>query len=138
MFVQPLATAEPFECAGISFRMVLPRNHTRSVEIVWERLEPGVSTPFDKHANFDQVFLVLKGAGEVTIGAETETIAAMDTVFVPKGSVHSVRCTSDDGLEYIFINVWPGVIPNTEADWRRVYSQINDRRVAESSVVRHK
>lgn len=133
MFAQPLATAESFECAGIQFRMVLPRNHTRSVEIVWERLEPCTSTPLDKHASFDQVFFVLTGTGEVTIGMEVATVGEQDTVFVPKESPHSVRCTSDKGLEYLFINIWPGTIPNAESDWRQVYSQIHDRRTVRAT-----
>ena len=132
MFVQPLATAEPFECAGIQFRMILSRNHTRSVEVVWEYLAPGTSTPLDKHSSFDQVFVVLKGSGEVTIGADVAAVGEQDTVFVPKQSLHSVRCTSDKGLEYLFINVWPGTIPKGETDWREVYSQIHDRRTSTS------
>lgn len=132
MFVQSLATAEAFECAGIQFRMILSRNHTRSVEIVWEYLEPGTSTPLDQHSSFDQVFLVLKGTGEVTIGAEVAPVREQDTIFVPKQTLHSVRCTSEIGLEYLFINVWPGKIPHGETDWREVYSQIHHRRTARS------
>lgn len=132
MFVQPLATAEPFECAGIQFRMILSRNHTRSVEVVWEYLEPGISTPLDQHSSFDQVFLVLKGTGEVTIGTEVAPVREHDTIYVPRQTLHSVRCTSDCGLEYLYINVWPGKIPESEADWREVYSQIHLRRTSTS------
>jgi mannose-6-phosphate isomerase-like protein (cupin superfamily) len=112
--------------------MILSRNHTRSVEVVWEYLEPGTSTPLDQHSSFDQVFLVLKGTAEVTIGGEIAPVREHDTIFVPKQTLHSVRCTTDTGLEYLFINVWPGKIPNGETDWREVYSQIHQRRTSTS------
>jgi quercetin dioxygenase-like cupin family protein len=111
--------------------MVLPRNLTGSSEVVWERLEPGASTPSDAHATFDQIFLILRGTGEVTIAGESSPVAPRDTVFIPQAHPHSVRCTSEEGLEYLYINVWRDGIPHSESDWRKVYAQIHDRRTVE-------
>jgi mannose-6-phosphate isomerase-like protein (cupin superfamily) len=131
MFARRLDDAEPFECAGIQFGMVLPRNDTGSVEVVWERLEAMECTPSDQHASFDQLFFFLKGTAEVTVGAETESVGPSTVVFIPHGTEHSVRSTSDEGLEYLFFNVWGNGIPETERDWKTVYSLIHDRRSAD-------
>lgn len=132
MFIQSLQEAEPFECAGIQFRMVLSRNHTRTVEVVWERLEPGGATPSDQHKNFDQVFFILKGAAEVTVGPDRAVVKPQDTVFIPRTVPHSVRAQGTEGIEYLYINIWGTPIPEAECDWRNVYSQVDKRRKAES------
>lgn len=130
MYTKTIEEAEPFECAGIKFGMMLPRHVTGSVEVVWERLEPFQCTPSDRHLSFDQLFVVLKGTGEVTIGGKTNSVKPTTVVFIPLATQHSVRCTSDEGLEYFFFNVWKNGIPVAEQDWKVVYSLIHDRRSA--------
>ena len=133
MYTKKLDNAEPFECAGVKFAMVLPRDVTGSVEVVWERLEPFQGTPEDRHQSFDQLFYILKGTGRVMVGEETEQLEPQSIVLIPQGTRHSIASTSDLGLEYLFINVWKAGIPEKEVDWRVVYSQINDRRLVEVS-----
>lgn len=98
MYVQPLESAAPFTVAGIEFRMVLPRDLTGSSEVVWERLEPGRSTPTDAHASFAQIFLILRGSGEVTIGNECSPVAPHDTVFVPTATFCALHQRCGIGL----------------------------------------
>lgn len=129
MYTKHLEEAEPFTCAGIQFGMLLPRDVTGSVEVVWERLEPSQGTPQDKHPSFDQLFFILKGTGEVTVGTETREVKAATVVFIPQNTHHSVKCTSDEGLEYLYFNVWRNGIPEKEKDWKTAYALIHDRRV---------
>jgi mannose-6-phosphate isomerase-like protein (cupin superfamily) len=133
MYAKNLEEAESFECAGIQFGMMLPRDITGSVEVVWERLAPFENTPVDQHASFDQLFVILKGEGEVTVGEQTRHVKPSTVVLIPQATQHSVRCTSDEGLEYFFFNVWKNGIPPAEKDWKVVYSLIHNRRSAEQS-----
>lgn len=130
MYAKHLEEAEPFECAGIQFGMVLPRDVTGSVEVVWERLEPFQSTPADQHSSFDQLFFILKGTGEVTVGSDTKVVRSSTVVFIPQATTHSVQCTSKEGLEYLYFNIWRNGVPDQESDWKAIYSQINHRRSA--------
>ena len=100
MFAKHLDDAELFTCAGVQFGMLLPRDVTGSVEVVWERLEASQSTPTDQHSSFDQLFLILKGTGEVSVGGEAQMIKPSMLVFIPQATQHFVRCTSEEGLEY--------------------------------------
>ncbi len=134
MYAKHLQDAELFMCAGIQFGMLLPRDITGSVEVVWERLEPFQSTPQDHHASFDQLFFILKGTGEVTVGTESRPVKAATVVFVPHATPHSVQCTSDEGLEYLYFNVWRNGIPDKEKDWKVTYSQTHNRRSASQLV----
>ncbi len=133
MYSRNLDEAESFVCAGIQFGMILPRNITESVEVVWERLEPFEGTPSDRHASFDQLFVILKGTGKVTAGEETSLVRPLTVVFIPRGTSHSVLSSSDEGLEYLFINIWRSGIPSAESDWETVYSMIHNRRTAEQT-----
>lgn len=51
----------------------------------------------------DRGYVILSGAGRVTVDGETHAVEAGDAVMIPKGSVHSV--TGD--LEYFVINTPP-------------------------------
>ena|ERR1035437_7125464 len=130
MYARHLEEAEPFTCAGIQFGMLLPRDITESVEVVWERLELFQCTPTDHHSTFDQLFFILNGTGMVTLGTESRPVKAAMLVLIPRGTQHSVHCTSDEGLEYLYINVWKNGIPDEEKDWKRTYSLIHNRRSA--------
>jgi mannose-6-phosphate isomerase-like protein (cupin superfamily) len=131
MHAMSLEEAEPFECAGIQFRMVLPRDITGSVEVVLERLEPFKGTPVDQHPGFDQLFFILKGTAEVTVGTETRAVQSATVIFIPQATTHSVQCTSDEGLEYLYFNVWKNGIPEKEKNWKTAYSKVHDRRLAD-------
>jgi mannose-6-phosphate isomerase-like protein (cupin superfamily) len=134
MYAKNINEAEQFECAGIQFGMMVPRDVTGSLEVVWERLKPFESTPVDRHSSFDQLFVILKGTGEVTVGEQKYHIKPSTVVLIPQGVLHSIRCISEEGLEYYFVNVWKTGIPAAESDWRAAYSSIHDRRTAVQSV----
>ncbi len=130
MFTCSIENAEPFTCAGIEFGMLLPRDVTDSVEVVWERLRADQTTPVDLHPTFDQLFFLLKGTGEVMIGNETRIIGKGTLVFIPRNTNHSIRPTSDEGLEYLYFNIWGSGVPEPEKGWKRIISKIHERRTA--------
>lgn len=131
MYIRNLKDAEPFMCAGIQFGMVLPRDLTNSVEVVWESVRADQHTPADRHTTFDQLFFVLKGAGEMMIGNETSIVGPQTLVFIPRNTEHRIRPTTPEGLEYLYFIVWGQGVPEAEQGWKRAYSQIHDRRTAE-------
>ena len=132
MFIRSIENAEPFTCAGIEFGMLLPRDFTDSVEVVWEKVRADQATPIDRHPTFDQLFFLLKGKGEVTIGNQTALVGPQTLVFIPRNTDHSIRPVSAEGLEYIYFIVWGKGVPEAEKGWKRAYSQIHSRRANES------
>lgn len=130
MYTCHISEAEPFVCAGIQFGMMLPRDLTDSCEVVMEWLKPEQATPTDRHANFDQIFIILEGAGILTIGDRTTTVTADTVAFIPRNAPHTIRCCSADGLRYLYVNVWGAGVPEPEREWRRAYHLIHERRVA--------
>lgn len=52
--------------------------------------EPGQRHEPHAHCDRDKLYVVLEGAGEVTIGQETQRIASGDVALAPAGVVHSL------------------------------------------------
>ncbi len=130
MYIRNLKDAEPFMCAGIQFGMVLPRDLTNSVEVVWSRFG-GSTYPADRHTTFDQLFFVLKGAGGDDDRKRDLNRRTADARVHSRNTEHRIRPTTPEGLEYLYFIVWGQGVPEAEQGWKRAYSQIHDRRTAE-------
>jgi quercetin dioxygenase-like cupin family protein len=63
------------------------------------RYEPGATVPRHSHADTEQVMLMLEGELEMTVGDETRTLRAGDTVVVNRGVEHELH--SESGCAFI-------------------------------------
>lgn len=126
MYVREFAEGIRFGCAGNDYVMLLPREETNCCEAVLERIPAAGRTPPNTHSTFVQVFIVLAGEAEITIGSETRRISAPAVAYIPQNALHSVVNSGKDELQYVYISVWPGGIPREESDggWRRVYTDM--------------
>jgi mannose-6-phosphate isomerase-like protein (cupin superfamily) len=88
-----------------------------------------MESPVDRHATFDQVFWVIEGEGELTIGTERALVGPQTVAFIPRDTPHSIKCVSG-GLKYLYLNVWGKGVPESERLWRRVYLNVHARRTA--------
>lgn len=52
--------------------------------------EPGQTHKLHTHAGQDKLYFVIEGTGEVTVGAETESIGVGDLVLAPSGEEHAL------------------------------------------------
>lgn len=53
--------------------------------------EPGQEHAPHAHEGQDKLYLVLEGAGLITIGEQAQTVSAGDAAFAPAGVLHSIR-----------------------------------------------
>lgn len=53
--------------------------------------EPGQEHKAHAHEGQDKLYFVLEGAGEVSVGDETELLTAGDLALAPAGVMHSVK-----------------------------------------------
>jgi quercetin dioxygenase-like cupin family protein len=57
----------------------------------YSTLEPGAGAPLHVHADVDEVFIVLEGSIEFTLGEERVTVGPEHTVAIPAGVKHAFR-----------------------------------------------
>lgn len=78
--------------------------------------EPGIGIPPHVHDNEDEVFQVLEGQVEMSVGNKTTIMNAGDIIFCPKGVPHSWRVIGEEkaramlsifpaGLEKMFVEI---------------------------------
>lgn len=77
--------------------------------LIEEENEPGVGIPPHIHQNEDEVFRVLEGEMEITVGDVTTTLKAGDMAFGPRGVPHSWRIIGDKKAKVI-LSVFPSGI----------------------------
>lgn len=87
--------------------------------VSYQRLAPGFRVPFGhKHAEQEELYVVLSGAGRVRLGDEVHDIAQWDAVRVDKDTMRNFEA-GPEGLEFLAIGA-PATGPGdaqTEPGW---------------------
>ena len=72
--------------------------------IIDETFFPGMnSAPGHTHHFHSEVFYVMAGSMEWTVGDETDTVGAGDLVYIPPGAVHYTRVLGDEPVRALMI-----------------------------------
>lgn len=71
----------------------------------WATLLPGKSFRVHQHEDMDEIFIILNGKVQITIGNERETLEKGDAVLVPEASVHIMKNLIDKEVSFIAIGV---------------------------------
>ena len=73
--------------------------------------EPGVGIPMHVHKNEDEIFKVLEGKVEMTIGENTIILESGDLIFCPKGIPHSWKVIGNVNAKAI-LSIYPSGLEN--------------------------
>ena len=85
---------------GEQIKLINPALGTEKIDVHVNRLAPG--GPRGKvhhHSNTDNVYIVKRGEGTLTIEAETYQIRENDVVYIPAGVKHSLSNLGQDVFE---------------------------------------
>lgn len=100
--------------------LIMDRKDAAASEAFYVILEPGEAPPLHVHVDAEQVFFVLRGEADMTVGlAEQETfpLRVGDFVRTPPGVHHAVRCTGSSPFVYLSIDCFTGGRPSAEPTW---------------------
>lgn len=64
-------------------------------------IQPGRSFQLHHHETLEEVFYILKGQAEITIGEETQPISTGMAVLIPRHAPHQMKNTGTEPLEYL-------------------------------------
>jgi mannose-6-phosphate isomerase-like protein (cupin superfamily) len=83
-----------------SYLLASPRtSQARHLTTTLVLIDPGGEQRVHAHAP-EQVYLILDGSGTMTVGTETQEVAAGDCIFIPSDTPHGIRNTGTDALRY--------------------------------------
>lgn len=71
----------------------------------WATLLPGKSFRPHYHEAMDEIFIILDGEVEITVGNETGRLGKGDAVVIPENSIHVMKNLTDKEVPYIAIGI---------------------------------
>jgi mannose-6-phosphate isomerase-like protein (cupin superfamily) len=91
-----------YERDGITSYLLVAESTTDAKHITTTlvEMEPGGKQRVHSHEN-EQCYMILEGTGEMTVGDETRTVRAGDTVFIPSNASHGLVNTGKGVLTYV-------------------------------------
>ena len=75
----------------------------------WSTLLPGKSFRSHYHEAMEEVFIIMNGEVEITVGDEKALLGKGDTVVIPEKTVHVMTNLTDEEVCYIALGVSRGV-----------------------------
>jgi mannose-6-phosphate isomerase-like protein (cupin superfamily) len=102
--------------------LIMDRKDATTSEAFFVILEPGESPPLHVHPDAEQVFFILEGEAEMTVGRESQETVLLrvgDFVRTPPGTWHAVRCTGPGRFVYLSIDCFAGGPTEQEPTWDR-------------------
>jgi mannose-6-phosphate isomerase-like protein (cupin superfamily) len=100
--------------------LVMDRAEATTSEAFTVILEPGEAPPLHVHHDTEQVFYVLKGAGELHVGDAGEQhfqVKPGDLVRIPPSTWHQILCKNEKPLVYLSIDCFLNGRPKDEPTW---------------------
>lgn len=76
--------------------------------INWSTLLPGKSFRSHYHESMDEVFIILNGKVEVSVGEEKKKLGKGDAVVIPEDTIHVMKNLTDRDVCYIAIGISRG------------------------------
>jgi mannose-6-phosphate isomerase-like protein (cupin superfamily) len=74
----------------------------------WARLPVGSAFAAHYHEDMQEVFVVMQGTAELTVGAQTVVLGRGDAVLIDAREVHVMRNTGEQDVEYLAIGITSG------------------------------
>lgn len=100
----------------ISHLLLAPdRFAAKNVAITWAEGQPGSAQPIHSHPSSDQVYVIVKGHGAMTVGDETREVGPGTAVLVPPGTGHSIRNVGEYRLVFITATSPPFEMPTPDS-----------------------
>jgi mannose-6-phosphate isomerase-like protein (cupin superfamily) len=96
--------ATPFTTVdGSTIRELLAHRNSaiRAQSLAEARLGPGCATTPHHHAITEEIYYILTGTAEMTLGGETRPVGPGDAIAIPPGLRHTIRNTCSGDLVFL-------------------------------------
>jgi mannose-6-phosphate isomerase-like protein (cupin superfamily) len=88
---------------GSEIRELLAHRNSciRQQSLAEARLPTGCATTRHHHPRTEEIYYILQGTAEMTIGSEVRSVGPGDAIAIPPGQSHTIRNTSDVTLKFL-------------------------------------
>jgi mannose-6-phosphate isomerase-like protein (cupin superfamily) len=97
---------------------------SRNMSVTWLDVPTGVEQELHSHEEAEQVYVVARGAGRMTVAGDTQEIAQGDLVMVPPATDHSIENVGD--AELCCVSVQSPPVTSSEVFGRQVAAAAGD------------
>jgi mannose-6-phosphate isomerase-like protein (cupin superfamily) len=84
---------------------------SKNLSITWVEGQAGSEQAVHAHPANEQVFVIVRGCGIMTVGDEEEEVGPGTMVFVPPSTGHAIRNTGREPLVYVSATAPPFDLP---------------------------
>ena len=78
-------------------------------------IEPGGKVPEHDHEQ-EEVYYILQGRGEMTVGGEIETLESVSAVYIPPNQKHALKNSGKEELHMLFVYAPAGIVSHWEEE----------------------
>lgn len=103
---QPIvkAKSDALNILGIDVHLLLHSEDTEGQYSTYTcTLPPGDGPPPHKHDDFDEAFTVVEGAVDILCDGTWRTLTEGETVFLPRGAVHTFRNSTESTAKFFAV-----------------------------------
>ena len=68
-----------------------------------EVLPPGAAVGRHFHRETEEIYYILSGTGEMTVGEDTSEVSAGDAVYIPVNNVHTLKNTGTEPMKIMLV-----------------------------------
>lgn len=100
MLVRRLAEAPVEEWHKLRTNILLDAGElgSRNVSVIWLEVPPGADQELHSHEESEQVYVITRGSGTMTVAGDTQEVGVGDLIMVPPATDHSVANPGSDDL----------------------------------------
>ena len=90
---------------GSEIRPLIDRTTSRieRCSLAEEVLPVGATVGRHHHLNTEEVYYILHGSGQMTVGSEARAVEAGDAVFIPVGKTHTLENTGPEPMAILLV-----------------------------------
>jgi mannose-6-phosphate isomerase-like protein (cupin superfamily) len=74
---------------------------SRNLAITWVDVPPGAEQRAHSHEDSEQVYVIVRGRGRMTVAGDEEEVGEGDLVFIPPATDHGIVNSGDEPLVYV-------------------------------------
>jgi mannose-6-phosphate isomerase-like protein (cupin superfamily) len=109
MLVRRLAEAPVEEWQRLRTHVLMDAGElgARNMSVTWLEITPGSEQTLRSHEEAEQVYVVVRGAGTMSVAGDTQRVEEGDLILVPPATDHSVANDGDGELACVSVQAPP-------------------------------